>query len=154
MNHFKHCTTLYKKFTTIPRSYQIRLFCQQSSSPKTKWRPSLGSSNYANHWRLDRAFSWILLGVLPLGLTYPCKALDVIIAICVVGHQQTGLSSVVTDYVRKDLLRGMATKAAHGVTAGLSVATLVGLLYLTFADIGITETVRRIWAVQPKESNV
>ncbi|KXJ81950.1 hypothetical protein RP20_CCG016431 [Aedes albopictus] len=154
MNRFNRFTALNRQFANTSRSTPIRVFCQKSSPFPSKWRLAPASSNYANHWRLDRAFSWILLGAIPLGLAYPSKAMDVVIAVCVVGHQQTGLSSVVTDYVRTDFLRGMATKAVQGATMALSAATLAGLLYLTFADIGITETVRRIWAVEPKKSEV
>ncbi|KAL9705695.1 hypothetical protein quinque_009213 [Culex quinquefasciatus] len=113
---------------------RVHRFCSQPQSPQAPPIKAPPPTNYSGSWLTHRFFSYILLPVLPYGLAYPGKVTDVLIATCLVAHGHLGLSVIVTDYT----------------ILGLSIGTLVGLLYLTFADIGIANTIRGIWAVEPK----
>ncbi|XP_001845793.2 succinate dehydrogenase [ubiquinone] cytochrome b small subunit, mitochondrial [Culex quinquefasciatus] len=138
--------------TSNPIFHQrIHQFCSQPPSPQALPINAPPPTNYSGSWLTHRFFSYILLPVLPYGLAYPGKVTDVLIATCLVAHGHLGLSVIVTDYVEGGMAPGAKLlRFIRKTILGLSIGTLVGLLYLTFADIGIANTIRGIWAVKSK----
>lgn len=61
-----------------------------------------------------------------------------------------GLEAIVTDYVRPILFGTLVPKLAHGLLLLVSAATLGGLFYFIHNDIGIANTIRKIWSTKPK----
>lgn len=53
-----------------------------------------------------------------------------------------------TDYVRPILFGNVVPKVAHGILLLLSMATLGGLLYFVYNDIGIAKGIRKLWAIK------
>lgn len=62
-----------------------------------------------------------------------------------------GLEAIVTDYVRPILFGTTVPKLAHGLLLLVSAATLGGLFYFNYNDIGIAGFVRKIWSTKAKE---
>ncbi|XP_058839482.1 succinate dehydrogenase [ubiquinone] cytochrome b small subunit, mitochondrial-like [Topomyia yanbarensis] len=122
----------------------VRLYCSATG-------PSGPVKSYVKTWWTTKLCTWALVGSIPIGLVYPNRVTDVVLATTLVAHQQLGLSAIVTDYVNPRALGGLAKKSAQGTVLILSAATLGGLLHLTFNDIGLSNTIRKIWTVKPKE---
>lgn len=55
---------------------------------------------------------------------------------------------MVTDYVRPIVVGNVMPKVAHAALLLFSVATLGGLFYLIYNDIGIAKSVKKIWAIK------
>lgn len=55
---------------------------------------------------------------------------------------------MVTDYLRPSVVGNVVPKAAHGSLLLLSMATLGGLFYLIYNDIGIAKSVKKLWTVK------
>uniref|UniRef100_A0A182WW66 Succinate dehydrogenase [ubiquinone] cytochrome b small subunit n=1 Tax=Anopheles quadriannulatus TaxID=34691 RepID=A0A182WW66_ANOQN len=113
-------------------------------------RCSSGGS-HVTLWNAERALSVALLGVIPVGLMFPSQVGDTLIAVSVVMHQHWGLEAIVTDYVRPILFGTTVPKLAHGLLLLVSAATLGGLFYFNYNDIGIAGFVRKIWSTKAKE---
>lgn len=113
-------------------------------------RCSAGAS-HVTLWNAERALSLALLGVIPVGLMFPSQVGDTLMAVSIVMHQHWGLEAIVTDYVRPILFGTTVPKLAHGLLLIVSAATLGGLFYFNYNDIGIAGFVRKIWATKAKE---
>uniref|UniRef100_A0A182M7F2 Succinate dehydrogenase [ubiquinone] cytochrome b small subunit n=1 Tax=Anopheles culicifacies TaxID=139723 RepID=A0A182M7F2_9DIPT len=113
-------------------------------------RCSSGGS-HVTLWNAERALSLALLGVIPVGLMFPSQVGDTLIAVSIVMHQHWGLEAIVTDYVRPILFGTTVPKLAHGLLLVVSAATLGGLFYFNYNDIGIAGFVRKIWSTKAKE---
>lgn len=59
-----------------------------------------------------------------------------------------GLEAMVTDYIRPIIFGNVVPKAAHAALLLFSVATLGGLFYLIYTDIGIAKSVKKIWSIK------
>ncbi len=99
-------------------------------------------------WTAERVFSAGLLAIVPAAIAFPSQPLDVILAVSMVMHAHWGLEAVVTDYVRPILFGNVVPKLAHILLLAFSSATLAGLLYFIYNDIGIGKAVRKLWAVK------
>lgn len=55
---------------------------------------------------------------------------------------------MVTDYIRPIIFGSVVPKVAHVALLLFSVATLGGLFYLIYNDIGIAKSVKKIWAIK------
>lgn len=113
-------------------------------------RNSSGGS-HVTLWNAERALSLALLGVVPVGLMFPSQVGDTLMAVSIVMHQHWGLEAIVTDYVRPILFGTTVPKLAHGLLLVVSAATLGGLFYFNYNDIGIAGCVRKIWTTKAKE---
>uniref|UniRef100_A0A1Q3FG07 Succinate dehydrogenase [ubiquinone] cytochrome b small subunit n=2 Tax=Culex tarsalis TaxID=7177 RepID=A0A1Q3FG07_CULTA len=113
-------------------------------------RRSAATGSHVTLWNAERALSVGLLGVIPVGIMFPSQVGDALIAVSVVMHQHWGLEAIVTDYVRPILFGAMVPKLAHGLLLLVSAATLGGLFYFIHNDIGIANTIRKIWSTKPK----
>uniref|UniRef100_A0A182PT43 Succinate dehydrogenase [ubiquinone] cytochrome b small subunit n=1 Tax=Anopheles epiroticus TaxID=199890 RepID=A0A182PT43_9DIPT len=109
------------------------------------------SGSHVTLWNAERALSLALLGVIPVGLMFPSQVGDTLMAVSIVMHQHWGLEAIVTDYVRPILFGTTVPKLAHGLLLIVSAATLGGLFYFNYNDIGIAGFVRKIWATKAKE---
>ncbi|XP_077299703.1 succinate dehydrogenase, subunit D [Arctopsyche grandis] len=125
--------------TPIAKSYS-------SSAPV-----SASSGSHSTLWVAERALSVALIGLAPLAIAVPCKPLDVLFAVSMVAHTYWGFEAIIQDYVRELLFGSIAPKAAHGLLIAVMVATLGGLFYLIFNDIGLAANIRKLWAVKSKD---
>lgn len=116
----------------------------------TPVRRAAAGGNHTTLWTAEKALSFVLLGVLPAGLLYPSQATDAVVAVCVVMHLHWGLEAIVTDYVRPILFGHTVPKVCHALLLVVSAATLGGLFYFIHNDIGIANTIRKIWATKSK----
>lgn len=55
---------------------------------------------------------------------------------------------MVTDYVRPSVVGNVLPKVAHASLILISMATLGGLFYMIYNDIGIAKSVKKLWAVK------
>ena len=122
------------------RVNQVQFF---SISPKSY---SAGAGhNHSKLWTIERALSAALLLVIPAALAAPSKALDTLAAITLVMHTHWGVEANVVDYIRPIIFGKVVPKIALGAVYVLSIVTLAGLLQLIYSDIGLANTVRKIW---------
>lgn len=55
---------------------------------------------------------------------------------------------MVVDYVRPTVFGNVIPKVAHGALFLLSIATLGGLFYFIYNDVGIANAVKKLWAIE------
>ncbi|XP_055373808.1 succinate dehydrogenase [ubiquinone] cytochrome b small subunit, mitochondrial [Condylostylus longicornis] len=112
--------------------------------------PKLSSAqgSHAGLWTAERVLSLALLGILPAAIAFPSQPLDYALAVSMVMHSHWGLEAIVTDYVRPIIFGNVVPKVAHGVLLVFSAATLAGLFYFIYNDIGIAKAVRKLWAIK------
>lgn len=104
--------------------------------------------HHAKLWTVERALSAGLLLALPAAIAFPSQPLDAIVAVSMVMHAHWGLEAIVVDYVRPILFGSVVPKLAHGLLVLFSAATLGGLFYFIYNDIGIGRAIRKLWAVK------
>lgn len=114
----------------------------------TAARQSAAGSNHAGLWTVERALSVALLGILPAAIICPSKTLDTLLVISVVMHAHWGIEACVIDYVRPVLFGSFIPKIAPILIVVYSAILLGGLLYFINTDIGIGQTVRKLWAIK------
>lgn len=142
--------TTVSKSLLLPKpvpSVGIASWRQFSASPIRK---AAATGNHVTLWNAERALSVALIGILPVGLMFPSQAGDALMAISIVMHQYWGLEAIVTDYVRPIMFGAAVPKIAHGLLLVVSAATLGGLFYFIHNDIGIANTIRKIWSTKSK----
>jgi succinate dehydrogenase (ubiquinone) membrane anchor subunit len=61
-----------------------------------------------------------------------------------------GLEAIVIDYVRPIVFGNAIPKIALGLLYLMSVGCLGGLFYFIYHDIGIVNTIKRIWGIGAK----
>jgi succinate dehydrogenase (ubiquinone) membrane anchor subunit len=108
--------------------------------------PPASPSHGSYHWTFDRiiAASLIPLTVAPFAAGSLNPTMDAILCATILIHSHTGLQAVIIDYVPTKRL----PKTRKLFTWGLNAATVViGLALYEFetTDVGLTETVKRIW---------
>uniref|UniRef100_D3TQ85 Succinate dehydrogenase [ubiquinone] cytochrome b small subunit n=1 Tax=Glossina morsitans morsitans TaxID=37546 RepID=D3TQ85_GLOMM len=111
-------------------------------------RMSAAGGNHTTLWTLERAVSLALLGVIPAAFLVPSQTLDALMAVSLVLHSHWGIEAMITDYVRPAIVGNVLPKVAHASLLLLSMATLGGLFYLIYNDIGIAKSVKKLWAVK------
>uniref|UniRef100_A0A7R9I680 Succinate dehydrogenase [ubiquinone] cytochrome b small subunit n=1 Tax=Timema bartmani TaxID=61472 RepID=A0A7R9I680_9NEOP len=107
--------------------------------------PALSSHDHTKLWTAERALSASLLPLFPAALLYPCQALDCALAITLVMHNHWGVEANVVDYIRPKMFGPIIPKVAIFGLYGLSIATLAGLFYFIFNDVGIASFIRMFW---------
>lgn len=112
---------------------------------------SAEGGSHVTLWTAERALSVALLGVLPLAFISSNQITDGLVAVSIVIHQHWGLEAIVTDYVRPIIFGNTIPKLAHVLLAIISAATLGGLLYFNYNDVGISTAIKKLWAVKPKQ---
>lgn len=109
---------------------------------------SAASGTHSTLWTVERALAAGLLAILPAAIIWPSQPLDALLAVSIVMHAHWGLEAIVVDYVRAVLFGNFIPKLAHGLLILFSAATLAGLFYFIYNDIGLGRAVRKIWAVK------
>lgn len=118
------------------------------SSPKLSSDAAGAPGHHSTLWTVERVLSGALLVSLPAAIAFPSQPLDYILAVSMVMHAHWGLEAIVVDYVRPVLFGNVVPKLAHALLILFSAATLGGLLYFIYNDIGIGKAVRKLWAVK------
>ncbi|KAK3355883.1 CybS-domain-containing protein [Neurospora tetraspora] len=108
--------------------------------------PPTSPSHGSYHWTFDRvvAAGLIPLTVAPFAAGSLNPTMDAILAATILIHSHTGFTNIVVDYVPSKRV----PKARKLFTWGLNAATvLVGLALYEFetTDVGLTETIKRVW---------
>lgn len=113
-------------------------------------KPNLASAggDYSTLWKFERFLSLGLLFVLPAAIACPSQVLDSILATTVVTHAHLGLEAIIVDYVRPNILGPVIPKIVHALLILISLATLGGLYYFIYNDIGIGKAFRKLWAIK------
>uniref|UniRef100_A0A1B0C7W9 Succinate dehydrogenase [ubiquinone] cytochrome b small subunit n=1 Tax=Glossina palpalis gambiensis TaxID=67801 RepID=A0A1B0C7W9_9MUSC len=111
-------------------------------------RLSAAGGNHTTLWTLERVVSLALLGVIPAAFLVPSQTLDALMAVSLVLHSHWGIEAMITDYVRPAIVGNVLPKVSHASLLLLSMATLGGLFYLIYNDIGIAKSVKKLWAVK------
>uniref|UniRef100_A0A1B0BXM3 Succinate dehydrogenase [ubiquinone] cytochrome b small subunit n=1 Tax=Glossina palpalis gambiensis TaxID=67801 RepID=A0A1B0BXM3_9MUSC len=105
-------------------------------------RLSAAGGNHTTLWTLERVVSLALLGVIPAAFLVPSQTLDALMAVSLVLHSRWGIEAMITDYVRPGIVGNVLPKVSHASLLLLSLATLGGLFYLIYNDIGIAKSVK------------
>ncbi|KAL2155049.1 hypothetical protein VTH82DRAFT_3725 [Thermothelomyces myriococcoides] len=108
--------------------------------------PEPSPSHGSYHWTFDRlvAASLVPLTVAPFAAGSLNPTLDAILCATILIHSHTGFQNIIIDYVPKYRV----PRARKFCIWGLNAATaIVGLALYEFetTDVGITETIKRIW---------
>lgn len=59
-----------------------------------------------------------------------------------------GIEAVVVDYIRPIIFGDVIPKVAQGLWLLISIATLGGLFYFIYTDIGIAKSIRKLWSIK------
>ncbi|KAJ4296980.1 membrane anchor subunit of succinate dehydrogenase, Sdh4 [Collariella sp. IMI 366227] len=108
--------------------------------------PETSPSHGSYHWTFDRlvAGSLIPLTVAPFAAGSLNPTLDALLCATILIHSHTGFQNIIIDYVPKY----RTPRSRKALMWGLNAATaVVGLALYEFetTDVGITETIKRIW---------
>ncbi|EGO53441.1 hypothetical protein NEUTE1DRAFT_119188 [Neurospora tetrasperma FGSC 2508] len=108
--------------------------------------PPPSPSHGSYHWTFDRvvAAGLIPLTVAPFAAGSLNPTMDAVLAATILIHSHTGFGNIIVDYVPSKRV----PKARKVFTWGLNAATvLVGLALYEFetTDVGLTETIKRVW---------
>lgn len=99
-------------------------------------------------WTIERGVSAVLLAILPAAIAFPSKTLDILLAVTVVMHTHWGLEAILVDYVRPVLFGPALPTLVPAVVIAFSAIFLGLLLYTISTDIGISQTIRKFWALK------
>lgn len=98
------------------------------------------------HWTFERA---VALGLVPLTLA-PFAAgslnpgLDAVFCAFMLVHSHTGLQQIVIDYVPNSRYPGLRKFSMWTLNAA-TVLVAIGLYEFETNDVGVTETIKRVW---------
>eukprot|EP01147_Barroeca_monosierra_P000762 gene762-4052_t len=130
--------------------------CRSSSLPLVQFSAGLHTAQRYNaamsrnttdtsglsHWKLERAVSVALVGLVPAAFVAPGPFVDYSLAVAMPLHTYMGMDVVLTDYVRDSL-----KPLAKFLNATIHTVTLGGLLYFNAHDVGVCEGLKMIWAL-------
>nr|WDE17738.1 mitochondrial succinate dehydrogenase cytochrome b small subunit [Neoseiulus barkeri] len=103
------------------------------------------SENHTPLWTAERAVSAALVGIAPMALCMPNPATDFLLSLALTAHIHWGMEAIAVDYVRARVVGNLLPKVAMGTVYALSFATLGGLMYFNFTDVGLANCVRMFW---------
>ncbi|XP_018335018.1 succinate dehydrogenase [ubiquinone] cytochrome b small subunit, mitochondrial [Agrilus planipennis] len=136
----------FTSFNQLPRNKNIKqLLSQAVVKNKQALRNASTDSDHRKLWTAERAISLLLLGVVPYGIISPNAVTDNLMAVLTVAHIHWGLEAVVVDYVRPLVFGPVIPKVSLIILYVISAATLGGLLYYNFTNIGIGKTIKKGW---------
>lgn len=105
------------------------------------------SGNFTPLWTAERALSAGLVGIVPAALVMPNPATEFLLALSLTAHIHWGMEAIAVDYVRARIVGEALPKVAMGAVYALSFATLGGLMYFNFTDVGLAHAVRMLWTL-------
>ncbi|XP_022692179.1 succinate dehydrogenase [ubiquinone] cytochrome b small subunit, mitochondrial-like isoform X1 [Varroa jacobsoni] len=128
--------------TTVTTSASSMMISKRSSS----------SGNFTPLWTMERAVSADiihlgLVGIVPIALMMPNPATEFILALSLTAHIHWGIEAVAVDYARPRVVGEFLSKVAIGTVYALSFATLGGLMYFNFTDVGLAHAIRMLWSL-------
>ncbi|XP_022669568.1 succinate dehydrogenase [ubiquinone] cytochrome b small subunit, mitochondrial-like isoform X2 [Varroa destructor] len=123
--------------TTVTTSASSMMISKRSSS----------SGNFTPLWTMERAVSAGLVGIVPIALMMPNPATEFILALSLTAHIHWGIEAVAVDYARPRVVGEFLSKVAIGTVYALSFATLGGLMYFNFTDVGLAHAIRMLWSL-------
>lgn len=144
----QHLTT---KPVSLPNLAQKSAQLGQRQITTSAVMRSAEGGSHVTLWTAERALSLALLGVIPIAFLNSNQITDGLFAISIVIHQHWGLEAIVTDYIRPIIFGNTVPKLAHLLLALVSAATLGGLLYFNYNDVGISTAIKKLWAVKGKQ---
>ncbi|XP_075982689.1 succinate dehydrogenase, subunit D isoform X2 [Anticarsia gemmatalis] len=104
--------------------------------------------DHSKLWIVEKAVAAIMIPLMPIALLMPNKLFDSVLAILISAHTFWGLEAIAVDYVRASIFGPFIPKVALGLVYLLSIATLGGLFYIISHDIGLSNSIRQIWAIK------
>jgi len=136
-------TKLSSAATLVPnRKNQNGL--SKESLMKIQVRNSSGHDHVAL-WSAERAVSAVMVPIFPLAFLAPCTTMDYLLAFAITIHSHWGIEAIVVDYVRPSVFGATIPKIALAAVYGLSIATLGGLFYFIYTDVGIVNAIKLLW---------
>ncbi|XP_044729997.1 succinate dehydrogenase [ubiquinone] cytochrome b small subunit, mitochondrial [Chrysoperla carnea] len=108
----------------------------------------MSAMDHSKLWTIERLLAVGLLVTLPIAIAVPNPVLDTIAAISIVMHQYWGLEAICNDYVRPIVVGHTIPKVTHFLLIALTLATLGGLFYFNYNDMGLGRAIRRIWSLE------
>lgn len=100
------------------------------------------SENHTPVWNAERLLSAGLIGVMPLSFMIKSPVMDYALALAMVLHIHWGIEAVVVDYIRPRVFGAIVPKLALVSVYALSIATLAGLFYFNYTDVGVVQGIR------------
>lgn len=97
------------------------------------------------HWSFERivAASIVPLTILPFANTMT-PVLDAVFGSLLIVHSHIGLESCIVDYIPKRKFKKLHRASIYALWGGSALA-LYGLYEFETNDVGITETIRKVW---------
>lgn len=97
------------------------------------------------HWTAERILTVVLMGAIPAAFIWNTPALEYFMALSITLHSHWGVEAIVVDYIRPSVFGKVISKLALGGVYALSIATLGGLCYFIYTDVGIVNAVKLLW---------
>ncbi|XP_050720913.1 succinate dehydrogenase [ubiquinone] cytochrome b small subunit, mitochondrial-like isoform X2 [Eriocheir sinensis] len=97
------------------------------------------------HWTAEKILTVILMGAIPTAFIMPNAATEYFLALCLSLHAHWGVEAIVVDYIRPSVFGKVIPKLAVGAVYAISIATLGGLCYFNYTDVGIVNAVKLLW---------
>ena len=116
-----------------------------TSPPKKDQHYEIAVSRASSHWLNERYVSIALLALIPVGIVYPCAAVDWGLAVLIPFHNHWGMHNVLKDYSHH--INPMLPKPANITWLVLSFLQLAGLCYFNYNDVGICKAVSMLWDI-------
>ena len=129
----------------MSQNIRHKIYTTTASSEKTRGFNFLEADSGIKSFKLYHKTHLALLGLTPIAVATSPSLLNVpvdfALALSIPLHAHIGMSWVISDYVNSAGSR----KAARLALAGLTVATVAGLMKLNYDGPGVTESVLRLW---------
>jgi len=106
-----------------------------------------GSGDHVKMWSAERLVSVAQIPGLIVPFLWTTPATDALFCTVAVLHSHWGLEAIVVDYIRPSLFGGstLIPNMAQSAVWILSLATLAGLYYFNYTDVGIVNAMKMFW---------
>jgi len=105
------------------------------------------------HWNYERVLCLGLLPVTGYALAYGAHPMnDLALSVLIPLHSHLGFGAVITDYLPKRKMPGVNTVTVWALRLA-TLGVILGCWKLNTQDVGITETVRRLWHARSLKNN-
>ncbi|KAI1324634.1 mitochondrial succinate dehydrogenase cytochrome b560 subunit D [Xylariaceae sp. FL0255] len=113
--------------------------------------PDASPTHGSYHWTFERtvAAGLVPLSIAPFAGGSLNPAMDAVLCSLLLVHSHVGMQSIIIDYIPKRRYPG-AFRAAMWLLNGATVLVGIGLYEFETNDVGITETIKRVWTATNK----